>query len=198
MNDTEIRVTVPIQWHKLPLPVIQVLIFSPWNIFVLSNPKRLDVAIIVFMLIETVFFLIPGILAVIEYLTQYSYGPEGITVRFLGVRIRQVPWSRVGHAIYAFAWRDPGYPYFSWYRYMPHMGQIIYVTLAPRRGFLPEADIRWMHRLLRPFTSFCMFLPSINVPHYTMSFQHYYPRLKRQTQESARTLGANRYDERFY
>lgn len=194
MNDTNITVHVPIPWKKLFLPAFWIYVGSfPFRL-ALPLQDSFDFRTVLILLMSVLFFLLPGCLSLIEYLTQYSYGPEGISVRFLGIPIRRIPWNRVGHAIYAFAWRDPGYPYFSRYRHMPRLGQIIYVTLPPSAGFCPDSDIRWLHRLLHPFTSFCIFLPGINVPHYTQSFQAYYPKLRRQTQESGMRLGANRYD----
>ena len=118
--------TVPLQYQKLIMPAI----FIPVSAAVLKTFFDASMAMSLALVLAVIFFvyiLLISCFAVTEYLTEYTIGPEGITLRYFGIKIRQIRWEQVGHAIYAFAWRDDLYPYYSRFRYMPHMGQIIYV-----------------------------------------------------------------------
>ena len=112
---------------------------------------------------------------------------------FLSLPVYTIPWEKVKHAIYVHTWRDPR----TRYHWGPVHGQIIYVTLKGGIRFWPELDIRIFHKLRHPFSTVCLWLPDKNVRLFTENFEHFYPELERQTQQSGQNLEST-YRNRHY
>lgn len=117
-------------------------------------------------------------------LVNHSISERGIQVCFLCLTVRTIPWEKVKHAIYVHTWRDPR----TRYHWGPVHGQIIYVTLKGGTRFWPELDIRIFHKLRHPFSTVCLWLPDKKVRLFTEAFEHFYPDLERQTQQSGQNL----------
>lgn len=141
------------------------------------------------LLIECLIFSVGLLLS----LVNHSISERGIQVCFFSLPVRTIPWEKVKHAIYVHTWRDPR----TRYHWGPVHGQIIYVALKGEIRFWPELDIRIFHKLRHPFSTVCLWLPDKNVRLFTEAFEHFYPELERQTQQSGQYLERT-YQNRHY
>ena len=182
-------VKTPILWQECILACIY-LSFSLLCLQIFSFEAPLFIKILGPMY-GTILFL-SGVIHLLERLTQYRIGPESLTVFFLGIRIREIPWPMISHAIYCCTWHDYYILPSNWRtaisRAEQHpVGQMIFITIDHYDHFDPTKQCRWWYRLTHLLSSLCIFLPAKNVTVYTDAFRKYYPKLERQ--DPLRPLG---------
>lgn len=180
------RVKTPFLWSGCWL-ICMYLFFSiaAFSFILFEKPSLL---ITILFSCVNVILLFSGITHILERLPQYTIGPEGLTVRVFGIKIRQIHWSEISHAIYCYIWRDPFLlPTYTKANIIPIAepmeGQMIFVTMDAVEPFTPAKHWRWWHRLIHLGSSLCIFLPRDNVTVYTDAFRKYYPKMERQSVE---------------
>ena len=108
---------------------------------------------------------------------NYTISDKSLTVNWLDIPLRNIPWNRIGHAIYLHAWIDPK-SYFKRHEYGPTYGQIIYISLHGCPRLHHKSQTRFWHNLLHPFHTACIWLPRDNKYEYIDLFKNYYPNLE--------------------
>lgn len=140
-----------------------------------DNPGR--IFLVVFLIILLINTIIPGV--------HYSITHEGIIVNWIGIPLRKIKWSQVGHAEYLHLWKDTRRFYTDLGRGLK-TGQMIYVTLTGCPQYLPEYEYRAVHNRLHPFRAMSIWLPRETWYEYMELFKEYYPELVIQPIDNSR------------
>lgn len=179
--------TLPLRWGPLVFSAFIFLIFL--NAFINTMYVR------PFSALHYILGLYVLILfgAVLRYCVHYAICDQYLVAQFLGIPFRFIRWESIGHAMYIHAWRDIVPKYSVLFGgIMPNLrntyGQIIYVTLKGCPRYVPTYHIRFLHSMIHPFHTACIWLPDTTKHQYIDFFRFFYPNLEIQPIDDWKTM----------
>lgn len=170
------KVHVPLRWGNL-------LIVTFFFVICLEELLTIRTYPISPLHIYLLIYLIPLFIALIRLGVSYSICSEYLEARFMGIPFRHIKWNKLRKAIYLHAWKDivPKYS-IAWGGIIPSKrnsyGQIIYVTLDGCSEYCPERHVRFIHNILHPLRTACIWLPYSMKEQYLDAFKKCYPELE--------------------
>ena len=168
---------IPPVWGDLVLGLLATVIFGILHWYCTVNPKFGSYGSIPLWLLSGSLCVILFVCSVFIGGKHYSFDNDNITIRYLGIPVRQIGWRSVSHAIYSQKWRESGK-----LRYATAVssikGNVIFVSLYACPPFDPECDVRPDFAAIHPRTFLCIYLPAKNTQNYLAAFRSHFPCLK--------------------
>ena len=171
---------IPIAWKRTLFHIIKCGIFL-CMLFMLLKVGDHDPAWSVWIMTVTVVW---NICDLLYTLIHHSLSERGLSIRFLGIPVRVIPWERIRHASYLHTWIET--------KDFVGQGQIIVVAFSGCPRFFYETDSLYGYLQRHLIGATCIWLPNHDVRQYTESFESHFPSLERQNQESAKRIRATR------
>ena len=175
MSDSKRRISTSPNWGVMILGGISIAILSYFYNDSLLHPEEYSGPM---SLEKTIVYSLLCIYAIVRFSVHYTFTEKYLTVRFLGIPFRFIPWRSIRGAIYLHTWYENRQGQFR-PRPSPGVvkGKAIFVSLGYCRQFDPEYDTRWRFQMASPLSTLFIRLPEKKAAEYIEVFRTFYPDL---------------------